>query len=81
MFIDAEKSGYIDYYDWSIKHLRNGGVICAHNTLRGGRVADVKEVDEFTETIRKFNSHVAQDQRVLSTIYPAGDGMLVAVKI
>lgn len=80
VFIDAEKTGYVDYYDWSVEHLKPHGLLCAHNTLRRGKVADDSVKDEFIQTMRDFNDHVATDTRMTSTIYPAGDGMLIAVK-
>jgi predicted O-methyltransferase YrrM len=81
VFIDADKSGYEAYYEWAVENVPVGGVITAHNTLRGGKVADDIEVDERTRVMRSFNSRVAKDPRVISTIYPAGDGTLVAVRI
>ena len=81
VFIDADKSGYEAYYEWAMENVPVGGVITAHNTLRGGKVADYVEVDERTRVMRSFNSRVANDPRVISTIYPAGDGTLVAVRI
>jgi caffeoyl-CoA O-methyltransferase len=81
VFIDADKSGYEAYYEWAVENVPNGGVITAHNTLRGGKVADDVEADERTRVMRSFNSRVANDPRVISTIYPAGDGTLVAVRI
>ncbi|HUV93032.1 MAG TPA: O-methyltransferase [Anaerolineales bacterium] len=81
VFIDADKSGYETYYEWAVENVPVGGVITAHNTLRGGKVADDNEVDKKTCVMRSFNSRVAKDPRVISTIYPAGDGTLVAVRI
>ena len=81
VFIDADKSGYEAYYEWAVENVAVGGVITAHNTLRGGKVADDVEADERTRVMRSFNSRVANDPRVISTIYPAGDGTLVAVRI
>lgn len=81
VFIDAEKPGYLAYFDWALENVRLGGVITAHNALRGGKVAERGQVDEATQAIQAFNLQVAQEPRVLSTIYPAGDGTLVAVKI
>ena len=81
VFIDADKSGYEAYYEWAVENVPIGGVITAHNTLRGGKVADDVEADERTRVMRSFNSRVANDPRVISTIYPAGDGTLVAVRI
>ena len=81
IFIDAEKSGYLDYYGWAIDHLRIGGMIAAHNALRGGSVYDPDSQDSTASALRTFNQQVASDFRVISSIYPAGDGTLIAVRI
>jgi len=81
VFIDADKSGYPDYYRWAIEHLRIGGIIAAHNALRGGAIYDPDNLDPTVMALRNFNRQVAGDGRVLSSIYPAGDGTLVAVRI
>ena len=80
VFIDAEKSGYAAYLDWAMENIRAGGVIAAHNAFRKGSVAGLVADDEYTETMRAFNRRVAGDERLISTIFPAGDGMVVAVK-
>lgn len=80
LFIDAEKTGYPVYLDWAMENIRTGGVIAAHNAFRKGSVAGLAPDDEFTEVMQAFNRRVAADERLLSTIYPAGDGMVVAVK-
>jgi caffeoyl-CoA O-methyltransferase len=81
VFIDAEKSGYTAYYEWAVQHVRPGGIITAHNVLRRGRVADYGNQDQDVLRMREFNQHVADDRRVISTIFPAGDGLLMAVKM
>ncbi len=84
VFIDAEKSGYPFYFDWALAHVRVGGVIAAHNAFRYGDVVgrDVPpERLHDTDIMREFNRRVAAEPRVISTIYPAGDGTVVAVKI
>lgn len=81
IFIDADKSSYLECYDWAIQHLRTGGVFAAHNAFRGGTVLQTDSDDAATRQIQAFNQHVAGDRRVMSTIYPAGDGTLVALKI
>jgi predicted O-methyltransferase YrrM len=81
IFIDADKPGYPAYYQWAVDHLRLGGIVAAHNAFRGGSVADQREADEHTALMRRFNQQVAADPRVLSTIFPAGDGTVLAVKI
>ena len=80
VFIDAEKVGYQIYYDWAMTYLKAGGILAAHNAFRGGRVVDESADEESTRAIREFNRRVAGDERVISTIFPAGDGTLIAVK-
>lgn len=79
VFIDADKSGYVDYYNWAVENVRPAGIICAHNAFRGGRILENDAPIEVSE-IDDFNRGVAADLRVISTIFPAGDGTLVAVK-
>jgi caffeoyl-CoA O-methyltransferase len=81
VFIDAEKPGYPRYYQWALENVRLGGLIASHNAFRKGSVAEAGDSDEFTELMQKFNRQVANEPRLMSTIYPAGDGMLVSVKI
>jgi len=81
VFIDAEKPGYETYFEWAIEHVRVGGVIAAHNAFRGGSVLEKDSTDESTQAIRAFNRRIASEPRVMSTIYPAGDGTLIAVKV
>jgi predicted O-methyltransferase YrrM len=81
IFIDAEKEGYPKYLDWAINNTVVGGVIAAHNAFRGGRIFDETLQDEANRSMREFNQKVAEDKRLMSTIYPGGDGMVIAVKI
>jgi len=82
VFIDAEKSAYNAYFDWALAPgvVRIGGVIAAHNAFRRGALVDPRNTEADTEALRAFNRRVASEPRVISTIYPGGDGMVVAVK-
>jgi caffeoyl-CoA O-methyltransferase len=79
IFIDAEKEGYGTYLDWSLNNLRPGGILAAHNAFRHGAIVDPKNDDPGTDAIRRFNQRLATEPRLISTIFPAGDGMAVAV--
>jgi predicted O-methyltransferase YrrM len=81
IFIDADKTGYPQYLDWALQNVRLNGIIAAHNAFRKGSVAGMVEPDSYTEIMQAFNRRFAQETRLLSTIYPAGDGMLVGVKV
>ena len=80
-FIDADKGGYIDYYERALTLLRPGGLIAVDNTLWYGRVADRRHRDADTEAIRRFNRHVHQDRRVMLSLLPVGDGLTLALKV
>lgn len=79
-FIDADKGGYIDYYERCLALLRPGGLIAVDNTLWGGRVADADADDEDTRAIRAFNEHAAGDDRVDLSLVPIADGLTLLRK-
>ncbi len=77
-FIDAEKSGYDRYLDWALAQVRPGGVIAAHNAFRGGEILAAAP-DQAAAAMQRFNHRFAREPRLISTIFPAGDGMLIGV--
>ncbi|BAU15618.1 caffeoyl-CoA O-methyltransferase [Leptolyngbya sp. NIES-3755] len=79
-FIDADKGNYANYYDRAIQLVRSGGLIAIDNVLWAGRVADETDQDKITNTIRAFNTKVAQDDRVIVSLLPIADGLTLALK-
>lgn len=76
-FIDADKAGYVDYYEAIVARLRPGGVVLADNVLWYGRVTDPTDNDVDTTAIRAFNRHVLADRRVDVVVLPLADGLSV----
>jgi caffeoyl-CoA O-methyltransferase len=74
VFIDAEKEGYVGYYEAVLPRLAERGLIVADNTLADGRV-----VDE-TPPIAAFNEHVAADPRSVQVLLSVRDGMTLIRK-
>jgi len=74
-FIDADKTGYHDYYEAILARLRPGGLILVDNVLWGGSVIDASNTSADTEAIRAFNDHVAGDDRVDCVMLPISDGL------
>jgi len=77
-FIDADKTGYLDYYERLVKLLRPGGLIVVDNTLWHGAVADPKDRDADTVALREFNDFLHRDPRVDLALLPVGDGLTLA---
>ena len=80
VFCDADKQEYQDYLVEALRLLRPGGVVAFDNALRGGRVADPRQDDPGTVTIRELAEQVRQDDRLVPVLLPVGDGLLAAVK-
>jgi len=79
-FIDADKPGYVDYYDEIVPRLRPGGVVLLDNVLWSGVVADPSNTEENTVAIRAVNDRVAADDRVEAVVLPIADGLTIARK-
>ena len=62
-------------------HLNEGGYILADNTLWDGHVVEEQTHDAQTEGIRRFNDHVAKDDRVEKVILPLRDGLSIIRKL
>ncbi|HEX6930257.1 MAG TPA: class I SAM-dependent methyltransferase [Gammaproteobacteria bacterium] len=79
-FIDADKTGYRDYYELCLELLRPRGVIAIDNTLWGGAVADPENNDDDTRALRALNEFLHRDERIDLSLVPIGDGLTLARK-
>ncbi|MGQ0833924.1 MAG: class I SAM-dependent methyltransferase [Gammaproteobacteria bacterium] len=79
-FIDADKTGYLAYYERLLDLMRPGGLIAVDNTLWGGEVANAETNDADTNALRAFNDHVHRDERVDLSLVPIGDGLTLLRK-
>ena len=80
-FIDGDKRTYVETYEMVLQILRPGGFILADNTLWDGHVTDpAYDKDHQTQGIRRFNDHIAQDNRVEQVILPLRDGLTLIRK-
>ncbi|MBB5996897.1 O-methyltransferase [Streptomonospora salina] len=77
-FIDADKEGYIGYWEELVPRMRPGGVLLVDNTLSHGRVIDPAETSAPVQGIRDFNDHALADERVEPVLLPVGDGLTMA---
>lgn len=79
-FIDANKSEYIDYYEYCLKLVRPGGLIMIDNILMHGEVLNKNTSINYIKTLQKLNILIKDDPRVDICIVPIGDGMTLARK-
>jgi caffeoyl-CoA O-methyltransferase len=73
VFIDADKTGYPDYYEAALAKLAPTGLIVADNTLRDGGVLDPDS--ESDRVMAALNDRWASDERVIVTQLTVRDGV------
>ena len=78
IFIDADKTSYPRYLNWSIENLRRGGVVCAHNALRRGAVFE--PIGEENIALAEFNRMLAEDERLEGYLFAIGDGLAMGIR-
>ena len=81
VFVDADKAPMAAYFDWGVRLLRVGGLLLGDNAFHDGKVADPKVTAPDTEGVRAFNRRSATDPRILATVVPIRDGLVVGVKV
>ena len=80
VFIDADKTSYITYYEEALQRLSNRGFILADNVLFHGQVLDEKIDGKSAKAITQFNDHVLNDQRTEQVLLTERDGLLLIKK-
>jgi len=78
--IDADKEEYPQYVEQALRLLRTGGVLALDNMLWHDKVADPATRDETTTTLRDLGKDLRDNDSLLTTLLPVGDGILAAVK-
>jgi predicted O-methyltransferase YrrM len=90
MFIDANKSAYLDYLIAAERLVKKGGLIIADNTLLRNSVSalslgleipkDIPFSKKQIEVMLMFNQKLADPKKYTSIMIPTGEGLTVAVK-
>lgn len=84
VFIDANKVGYLDYFNWARKNVRSGGLIVADNVYLFGTMFE-EECPENTPkkmwmVMREMLQQAFQDPQLDSFFIPTQEGLLVCTK-
>jgi predicted O-methyltransferase YrrM len=77
-FIDADKPGYLEYYETVMTMLRPGATIVADNMSASGSAWDTAARGN-APAIRALNARMAGDARLTALLVPISDGMCVGV--
>jgi predicted O-methyltransferase YrrM len=80
VFIDADKPGYITYYEMVIQRLNDNGLIIADNVLFHGQVLEEPITGKNALAIDAFNKHVKTDERTEQLMLTVRDGLLFIKK-
>ena len=67
-FIDADKEGYPEYLDWSLRLSQPGSLILGDNAIREGSV--INPDDSSSQAMREFNERMARDPRLSGIVLP-----------
>ena len=79
-FIDADKTGYIEYYELILPKLKTNGLIIADNVLFHGQVLGQTISGKNAKAVHAFNEHVQNDLRVQQVMLTIRDGLMVIRK-
>jgi predicted O-methyltransferase YrrM len=81
VFIDADKTNYINYYELILPNVKTGGWIIADNVLFHGQVLENEVVGKNAKAIHEFNEYVTNDKRVEQALLTVRDGLLLIKKL
>ena len=80
VFIDADKEPLPTYFDWGMRLLRTGGLLLCDNAFFHGAAVDEDDRSGNALGVRAFNKLAASDPRLVATIIPVRDGLMVGLK-
>jgi predicted O-methyltransferase YrrM len=75
VFVDADKTGYINYFDLLIQHAKSGSWMLFDNVFFHGEVLKEKLSGKNAKAIDEFNQYISKDQRVEKLMLTIRDGL------
>lgn len=79
VFIDADKSNYVNYFHLIIDKMNTGGIILSDNVLWSGKVIEAlapKDID--TKILLEYNTLLNEDHRLETVLLPIRDGLTIS---
>lgn len=77
IFIDADKTNYLNYYELALQLVSPQGLIAIDNIFWDGKVIDKQETGGQTREIRRLNEFLKQDDRVYISLLAIADGLFL----
>lgn len=80
VFIDADKTNYIEYYKMILPSVKPGGIILADNVLFHGQVLEDPVSGKNAKAIQAFNEYIDADNSVEKVLLTIRDGLFMIRK-
>jgi caffeoyl-CoA O-methyltransferase len=81
IFLDADKTNYINYYELTLPQLKIGGWMIVDNVFFHGEVLQAEIKGKNAKAIHLFNQHILNDDRVQQVMLTVRDGLYIIKKI
>jgi len=82
IYIDADKTNYLNYYKILLPSLSKNGILLADNVLWSGKILNHPSSDDKeTKALSEFNEYVQNDNNVTNLLLPLRDGIMIVQKI
>lgn len=79
VFIDADKSNYVNYFHLIIDKMKSGGIILSDNVLWSGKIIEpLNPKDKDTKVLLEYNTLLNTDNRIETVLLPIRDGLTVS---
>lgn len=81
IFIDADKSNYVNYFNLLADKIKRGGVLISDNVLWSGKVIEpLENSDLSTKVLLEYNKLLKEDPRFQTILLPIRDGLTLSIK-
>lgn len=81
VFIDADKSNYVNYFNLLADKIKRGGVLISDNVLWSGKVIEpLENSDLSTKVLLEYNKLLKEDPRFETILLPIRDGLTLSIK-
>lgn len=81
VFIDADKSSYIEYFNLIMSKVRQNGFILADNIFFHGQVLEENTKNKSAKAVKEFNEFIRQRNDIDKVIMTLRDGLYLIRKI